>query len=129
VRVGTPDGTILVYDFEAHLDDLMRLIDLSIPAVASDYDHAAGLQDWPEFEVRAKEEELVQLDLTEREAAHVLLADSNRYDAIAQRFPGDGDPFEALASVLVRHPEAGVLNATIYYGDYGLKKGAGAVIS
>jgi len=117
VRVCPSGGMILVYDFEVLLNEVIAELGADCPAVASDYDHCANLSDWAEFTTESSGAERLRLDVTEQEMAHLLLADSNRYDAFVKRFP-NGNPFESLVDYLKSSRREMHLDADIYFTRY-----------
>ncbi|MFN9716278.1 MAG: hypothetical protein ACK57G_21050 [Planctomycetota bacterium] len=117
VRACPPGASIVVYDFEVLFHEVMAELRVDCPAVASDYDHRVNLSDWYEFSADCSGAERLRLDVTGREMAHLLLADSNRYDALVERF-SNGDPFESLVGYLdTRHLKMGI-DADIYFTRY-----------
>lgn len=117
VRVCPPGGTIVAYDFEVLINEVIAELGADCPAVASDYDHRANLSDWAEIAVDSSGTERLRLDVTGREMAHLLLADSNRYDAFVRRFL-NGDPFESLVDYLESSSGKNHLDADIYFTRY-----------
>lgn len=115
--VCAPGGTILAYDFEVLLNEAMAMAGVECAAVSSEYDHRANLSGWTEFAIERSGTERLRLEVTGREMAHVLLSDSNRYDAFAKHFPGS-DPFEATVAWLERAPGAVQLAADVYFTRY-----------
>jgi SAM-dependent methyltransferase len=117
LTVCPPGGVILVYDFEVLLDEVLAELRVDCTAVVSDYDHRANLSDWPEFAVECSGTERLRLKIAQDEMAHLLLADSNRYDAFLDRFP-NADPFESLVSYLGKSPENIQLQANIFFSRW-----------
>lgn len=117
VRACPLGGTIVAYDFEALLNDVIADLGADCPAVASDYDYRANLSDWAEFTVDSSGTERLRLEVTGPEMAHLLLADSNRYDAFARRF-SNSDPFESLVGYLENSRVQTHLDADIYFTRY-----------
>ncbi|OQB88384.1 MAG: hypothetical protein BWX84_03060 [Verrucomicrobia bacterium ADurb.Bin118] len=116
-RVCPPGSTIVVYDFEILLNDVMAELGAASPAVASDYDHCVNLSDWAECAVVDGGAERLRLKVTGSEMAHLLLADSFRYDALVRRFP-HGDPFASLVDCLEHFRANRHLEADIYFTRY-----------
>lgn len=117
VRVCPPGGTIVAYDFEVLLSAIIAGLGADCPAGASDYDHRANLSDWAEFTADSSGTERLRLDVTGREMAHLLLADSNRYDAFVRRFRSS-DPFESLVGCLEDSRVQVHLDADVYFTRY-----------
>ncbi len=117
IRVCPPAGIILAYDFEVLLDEVIAELRVGGPAVAlvpSDYDYRADLSDWPEFAVDSSGTERLQLNIARGEMAHLLLADSNCYDAFVKRFP-NRDPFESLVDYLATSSGNIQLQSNIFF--------------
>jgi SAM-dependent methyltransferase len=117
VRVCPPGTVILVYDFEVLLDAVVPELAAGCPVSISDYDHRAHLSDWPEFAVEMNGTYRLCLEVGEEAMAHLLLADSNRYDALVTRFSED-DPFASLVAYLKHSSKAIHLDAEIYFARY-----------
>jgi hypothetical protein len=117
VRVCPPGAVILVYDFEVLLNAAVAELEVECPVIASDYDHRANLSDWAEFAAEKSGTERLRLEVDEEEMAHLLLADSNRYDAFVTRF-SEGDPFESLVDYLKHSSKVIHLDAEIYFTRY-----------
>ncbi len=116
-RVCCPGGVVIAYDFEVLLDSVLASLGVEIPAVASDYDHAANIADWPEFAVEVLKQEEVELNTSAQQLSHVLLADSNRYEALSAKL-GSAVLFEQLVDRLESASSPHGLNANIYYSRY-----------
>ncbi len=114
-----PGATVLVYDFEIHLADILSEITGNCPPPASGYNHAANFSDWPEFVAARCDRERLPLNASEQQIAHLLLADSKNYDAFAKRFP-DGDLFRSLVDRLTTRSKKVLLHADIYFARYSL---------
>jgi ubiquinone/menaquinone biosynthesis C-methylase UbiE len=119
VHACKPGATVLVYDFEVHLDDLLAETGAKCPPFASDYNHAVNLSDWPEFLADMCDSERLQLNASEKQIAHLLLADSKRYDALIERFP-EGDLFGSLVGSLTQRSKKVLVHADIYFARYRL---------
>lgn len=121
-RVCPPGGVVLVYDFEVILDHVMQELETSCPAMASDYDHQANLSEWFEFATEISGADSVQLDVTPEAMGHVLLSDSNRYDALSRRFP-DGDTFAVVVEHLGTFAGSLKLEANVFFTRYRVESG------
>lgn len=117
IRVCPPGALILVYDFEVLLNAAVAKLEVECPVTTSDYDHRANLSDWADFAAEKSGTERLRLEVDENEMAHLLLADSHRYDAFGTRF-SNGDPFESLVDHLKRSSTAIHLEADIYFTRY-----------
>jgi SAM-dependent methyltransferase len=117
VRVCPAGGLILVYDFEVLLNEVMAKVGVDYPPITSDYNHRTNLSGWAEFVADSSGTERLLLDVSENEMAHLLLANSNRYDAFLNRFP-NSDPFESLVEYLRKFSGEFHLHADIYFTRY-----------
>lgn len=117
LRVCPPGGTILVYDFEILLNEVMTAVGIDIPVGTSNYDHRVNFSSWAEFMTETSGAERVRLEVTENQMAHLLLSDSNHYDGFLKRFP-NGDPYEPLVDWLKNSARAVHLDADIYFTRY-----------
>ena len=112
-----PGATIVVYDFEIGLDQVLASMNINVPAVASDYDHAANLVDWKEFPARTRETGQLRLELSAKNLGHVLLADSNRFKSISKQLRLQ-DPYASLVRQLARRRDVHCLDVDIYFARY-----------
>ena len=117
VRVCQPGGTIIVYDFNILLKDILFAVGIDSPLDSSDYDYHASLSDCAEIVTESKCIEQLQLKLSEQEIAHLILADSIYYDAISKRFTF-GDPFATLVDALKRRSNKLNVCADIFFSRY-----------
>ncbi|MEM8681704.1 MAG: class I SAM-dependent methyltransferase [Planctomycetota bacterium] len=116
-QVCCPGATIVVYDFEIRLDQVLASMNMNIPAVASDYDHAASLVDWKEFPASTRETGQLRLELSAKELGHVLLADSNRFESISKKLQLR-DPYPSLVRQLERRRDVHGLDVDIYFARH-----------
>ena len=120
-RACDQDCVIFVYDFEVLLDDVMDGIEVECPPVRSDYNHTINISDWSEFSTEKVGSDRVAIDLSEKELAHILLADSNRFEAFANRF-SDNDPFKSLIDYFKLKETKLQLQAKIYFARYQISQ-------
>ena len=119
IKTLAPDGVVLVYDFQVLIDDLTASLGVFCCSAASDYNFAENLCDWPEFTSEMVGSDRVLLQLSAQEAAHVLLANSDRYRLFQELFP-DTDPFCGLLDYMQRQGGKQQLNADIYFARHFL---------
>lgn len=113
-------GTIVVYDFGVHLHEVLNAMGVDCVAGAADYDYRANLSDWQEYEMEVSDTERLAIDASEEQIAHLLLADSNHYDALQKRFP-DGDLFESIVTHLGRRSQKPEVHADVYFTRYRMQ--------
>jgi len=119
LRTLASDGVVLVYDFQMFIDDLTARLGMFCCSAALDYNFAENLCDWPEFTSEVVSTDRVFLQLSAQEAAHILLANSDRYRLFQERFP-DTDPFCGLIDYIRRLGGEPQLNADIYFARHSL---------
>ncbi len=119
-RFCSPGGTVVVYDFGVLLHEVLTTLGIDGLLLTTDYDYTANLSDWGEYTMEISETERLALDVSEKQIAHLLLADSNHYDALKERFP-DGDLFESIATHLEKRPEKPEVYTDIYFTRYRVK--------
>ena len=119
LRTLAVDGVVLVYDFQVLLESLAAQMGVSCCSTPSGYNYMENLSDWPEFASEGTKTERISLDLSVREATHLLLANSDRYTAFQELFPG-ADPFERLTERLLGRGGRLELDAEIYFSRHSL---------
>ncbi len=119
-RFCSPGGTVVVYDFEVLLDEVFATLGVDCLKHTTDYDYTVNLSDWEEYILEIGDTERLALDASEKQIAHLLLADSNYYDALRERFP-DGDLFESVVAHLENCPEKPEVSTDIYFTRYRMK--------
>lgn len=116
VRRVCPRGTVVVYDFEVLLKEVLRGVGIETDETASDYDHAASFVDAPGFHEMARGGERVTLPVAAAQLAHIVLSDSSRLDRFAAKH-GSHDTFPALVAALQAAGRASI-EAEIHYRRY-----------
>ena len=111
------NSVIFVYDFEVLIDDIMDEIGVECPPVSSNYSHTINISDWSEFSTEKTGCDRVAINLSKKELAHILLADSNRFEAFAKRF-SDSNPFKSLIDYFKLKETKHQLQAKIYFARY-----------
>lgn len=112
-----PGGTVIVYDFGVHLNEVMATLDADCPTLASNYDFGVNLDDWEELVVEISGSERLVLDASEEQIAHLLLADSNYHEALRKSLPA-GDLLASVRDRLESRSEKTQLLADIYFRRY-----------
>jgi len=121
LRKLAPYGVVLVYDFRVNLEDLVASLGVSCRSVASGYNHGENLCDWPEFTSEVTSTDQVNLKLSAQEASHLLLANSDRYKSLRERFP-HANPFDCLTEQILLKNKEPQVQADIYYARYSLSR-------
>ena len=112
-----PGATVVVYDFEVLLHEALANLEIDIPAVGSDYDHAANFLDWMEHSPRILDTGRVQLELSSEELGHVVLADSLRLEALSEKLETP-NLFERVVEMLSDSRDKHELNVDTYFARY-----------
>lgn len=120
-RVAREGATVVVYDFEILLEQVVRQYGIDPQANGSDYDHRTNLSGVPGFVELVVRSERVGLPMAPTEMAHVLLSDSQRYDQFAMKY-GGAELFETLVEELQSTYARVVAEADLYYSTYRLMK-------
>jgi SAM-dependent methyltransferase len=107
----------LVYDFEILLDPVLAALGVQVRSEASDYDHTVDLSDWEGFETVIRGRERIRLEVRSIDMVHLLLSDSNRHDALAERH-GNTDLFGTLVKLVERDPGLRGLEAEIHFSRH-----------
>jgi len=116
-RVCRKDALVLPYDFEVDLsglEDQLSLPTLSKAEDKSSYDHRCNFSGLSDISTLRRDSRLVELNVTEVQAAHILLSDKSRYEPLAIRFASN-DPFFDVVETIRRIGWSGRLEATIHY--------------
>ena len=121
LRKLAPDGVVLVYDFRVKMQDLISSLGVSCRSVASGYNHAENLCDWPEFTSEVTSTDQVHLKLSAQEASHLLLANSDRYKSFRERF-SHANPFDCLTERILQQNNERQVQVGVYYARYSLSR-------
>jgi SAM-dependent methyltransferase len=107
----------LVYDFEILLDPVLAALGVRVRPEASDYDHTVDLSDWDGFETVIRGRDRIRLEVRSVAMVHLLLSDSNRHDALAERH-GNTDLLGTLMKLVERDPGLRGLEAEIHFSRH-----------
>jgi hypothetical protein len=99
LQILAADGVILVYDFQVFIDDLTASLGIFCRQADSGYNFTENLCDWPEFTAEIARTDRVLLQISAEEAAHILLANSDRYRLFQKKFL-DTEPFCGLTDYI-----------------------------
>ncbi len=109
------NALVLTYDFEILIGDLVKVFSLAKTKTDDDvYDHTCNLSGKVGILILKRESRLIELSVTEKQVAHILLSDKNHYDPLAKLFDSV-DPFNQIVSKLKQVGFSDVLKAKIYY--------------
>jgi len=119
-RLCSPGRPVVVYDFGVLLHEALTTLGVDCLSLTTDYDYKVSFSDWGEYITEISDTERLVLDVSEKQIAHLLLADSNHYDALQERFPDD-DLFESIVTHLKKSPKKPEVYADIYFTRYRMK--------
>lgn len=116
-RVCRDQSTIIVYDFNVLMDDVLRYCDIKIDQSPSDYDFDVNFDDTNDFSKIVVHKEQVHLAVTASELAHILFADATIYKAFVKKYKLT-DPFPQLVGKLALATAQRKLKVKIYFSKY-----------
>ncbi len=114
MRTLPPGSSVLVYDFQVFLDDLMKTLRVGYSVQKFDYNFKENLNDWREFSSETVNTDNIELHLSVQQAVHILLANSYRYQLFQKRF-NNIDPFDYLIEYIQKQNIEPELKAEIYF--------------
>ncbi|GAL02636.1 hypothetical protein JCM19237_5529 [Photobacterium aphoticum] len=133
VRVCSPKASIVVYDFEVLLNNVMASLGVDLPSSkipsvhnASSYDHAINFHGESALDEQCVHHEHVAFSVSAEQLAHVLFSSSKRYALLVEQFANadDIDAFTQVVKMLEQQSSTHSLQADIYYSVYGIKQTA-----
>jgi len=116
-RVCRNQAIVVPYDFEVLLDEVLLQCGINLKKIESDYDHEINFSDCDDFNEIISSSEQVSLEITSTELAHILLADSNIYDAFVKKYCVS-NPFPELVNELETTEKHHYLKVNIYFSKY-----------
>lgn len=116
LRVGNEDVTVVAYDFEVLLDDVLTSLGITLPPSSSSYNHAENFSEFEVLTEIASYQSRLVIPVTSPQLAHVLFSSSKRFALLVERF-GSDNTFNTVVKTLGvdRHQE---INVDIYYSTY-----------
>ena len=88
-RVGRSGATIIVYDFDLHVAEVLSRMGIELPVANSDYNHAVNFAGQDGFVERDVIRENTTVEMSTSDFAHLVLSDSNRLDHLVGRYGPD----------------------------------------
>lgn len=119
LRTLSPKGAVIAYDFRISLDDLIADMGIKENNAVSGYNFTENLKNWTGFTSVKISTDTVSLQLSAKEAAHILLASSYRYQVFQERFHND-DPFDHLTDYIKQQNDKPLFKAEIFYARHCL---------
>lgn len=116
-RVCQSEAHVVVYDFEVLLEKPLKLLGIEMELTESNYDHAINFSDCDAFQAMKVYKEIVELEVSAEELAHVLFSSSKRYNKLVEAFAGD-DPFANAVEALKQLSQKHVIQADTYFTMY-----------
>ena len=118
-RVCRTNATIVVYDFEVLLNDILFQCGIDLAKSTSNYDHAINLSDLSDFTEIITSKKQIKLEVATSDLAHILLSTSCNYDAFVKKY-NSSNLFLLLVNELQQVQEQYNLTANIYFAKYQL---------
>lgn len=116
-RVCLKNSLVIPYDFEILLDDILLENGITQEKADSDYDHEINFSDDSVFTELWVNKKQISLELTSEQTTHLLLGDSNIYNAFSVYF-NENDPYKTLLNKLESKGNDHKVKANIYYSIY-----------
>jgi SAM-dependent methyltransferase len=116
-RVCVADAIVLVYDFDVDLDNIEACLNLDIVDDSFAYDHSANLGESQYLQLQLQDDDVVSLQASSSEIAHLLLSDKASARALHQKYRSQ-DVFTPLEADIARRKSTGSINIKIYYASY-----------
>ncbi|WP_162063785.1 class I SAM-dependent methyltransferase [Vibrio taketomensis] len=120
-RVCCDDALIVVYDFDVLMGDYMQLLGIDLKVSAEHYDHAINFDDYDQFDVVSSGKNLLAIEVSSRQLAHVLFSSTKRLVPLMARFGGENS-FETVVAMLDEISVQHQLMAETYVSVYRLPK-------
>jgi ubiquinone/menaquinone biosynthesis C-methylase UbiE len=118
-RVCGRDAVIIVYDFEIDLSSVENQLGLERLYGLSDYNHAANLSGYSELRETSVGDDVLTIDLSPPEIAHLLLSERKRAEAFYDKYQVP-DLFNPLVREIEDSGSMRPFNAAIFYSVYSL---------
>lgn len=117
IRICKTEALIIPYDFEIILDDILLKNGITQEKIESDYNHEINFSDDPNFIEQCVSKEMITLELYPVQLVHLLLANSNIYEAFALHL-NQTNPYGVLLENLRSKKNIHQVSANIYYSKY-----------
>ena len=118
-RVCRTNATIVVYDFEVLLNDILFQCGIDLAKSTYNYDHAINLSDAADFvEIIAHNKQII-FEAIASDLAHILLSTSYNYNAFVKKY-NSLNVFPQLVNELKQIQKEYSLMANIYFAKYQL---------
>ncbi|WP_234495959.1 class I SAM-dependent methyltransferase [Vibrio maritimus] len=116
LRVGNEDVTVVAYDFEVLLDDVLTSLGITLPPSTSSYNHAENFSEFEVLTEIAVHQSRLVIPVSSEQLAHVLFSSSKRFALLVERF-GSDNTFDRVVKALSedRHQE---ISVDTYYSTY-----------
>jgi SAM-dependent methyltransferase len=116
-RVCISDALVLVYDFDVDLDGIKKYLNLDIVDDSFEYNHSANLGESPYLQLRIMDDDVVFVQVSASEIAHLLLADGACARALHKKYQSQ-DVFVPLEADIATWKYTGFIDIKIYYASY-----------
>ncbi len=116
-RVCLDKSAIIIYDFVVLLDDILNHFNIARNRPMSNYDSEVNLNDNIDFTKIIVHNEQINITIVAENLAHILLGDSNIYNAFVKKF-NVTDPFPMLVKECKTISQKWTLKVNIYFSKY-----------
>lgn len=108
---------VLVYDFDVDLDSIEMHLNLDIVDDSFEYDHSANLGESPCLQLQVMDDDVVSVQVSASEIAHLLLADEACARSLHKKYQSQ-DVFVPLEADIATWKYTGSIDIKIYYASY-----------
>lgn len=119
-RVCVSGASIVSYDFKVEMDPVLAAFSIKQKATLNGYDHSTDFAGCDGIEVCSQSSEKVSFGVTAREAACLVLSNSERIHRLSSCFDS-GNLLESVVERIEKHGWNSNLSAEIFYSVHRLK--------
>lgn len=118
-RVCQHQASIIPYDFEILVHDVLSELDLNLEASESDYNHEINFTGNDDFKEIVACKEQINLKLNPTELAHILLSSTDRHKIFIEKYRVS-DPYHVLVGELEQAKDQYLVKVDTYISKYQL---------
>ncbi|MGR5152449.1 class I SAM-dependent methyltransferase [Photobacterium swingsii] len=119
-RVCKSKATVLVYDFEVQLGDVLTWLGVKTYSSNTNYDHTVNFSDCSAFHEEQVTADTINLRLTSAQLAHVLFSSIRRYVLLVEHLGGQST-FDYVREKLNAAGDTHTVSINIYYSKYKVR--------
>ena len=120
-RVCQPETILVPYDFKVELQPLIELFWPADPPASAPYDHAMTLDGLDGVSTRSASQDVVEFALSASEAAHLILANEARFDALRAKTGAEAVLISRVGRKIEESDFQGTLKARLFWAIHCLK--------